>query len=41
MDVQIEESWKEVLQPEFSKSYFENIVAHLKTEKAQGKIIYI
>jgi len=40
MDVQIEESWKEVLQPEFSKSYFENIVAHLKTEKAQGKIIY-
>ena len=40
MDVQIEPSWKEVLQNEFSKSYFEEIVAFLKTEKAQGKIIY-
>jgi uracil-DNA glycosylase len=40
MNVQIEESWKKVLQQEFSKSYFENIVAFLKTEKAQGKIIY-
>ena len=40
MDVQIEPSWKEVLQNEFSKSYFEEIVALLKTEKAQGKIIY-
>lgn len=40
MDVKIEESWKKVLQAEFSKSYFENIVAFLKTERAQGKIIY-
>lgn len=40
MDVNIEASWKQVLQPEFNKSYFENIVAFLKTEKAQGKIIY-
>ncbi|SFQ53539.1 uracil-DNA glycosylase [Parafilimonas terrae] len=40
MDVKIEESWKNVLQAEFSKSYFENIAAFLKTEKAQGKIIY-
>ena len=40
MDVQIEPGWKEVLQNEFSKSYFEEIVAFLKTEKAQGKIIY-
>jgi uracil-DNA glycosylase len=40
MNVQIEESWKKVLHQEFSKSYFENIVAFLKTEKAQGKIIY-
>jgi uracil-DNA glycosylase len=40
MDVQIEESWKKVMQAEFSKSYFENIVAHLKTERAQGQIIY-
>ena len=40
MDVQIEESWKKVLHTEFSKSYFENTVAFLKTEKAQEKIIY-
>ncbi len=40
MDVNIEVSWKKVLHAEFSKSYFENIVAFLKTEKAQGKIIY-
>ena len=40
MDVQIEPSWKEVLKNEFSKSYFEEIVAFLRTEKAQGKIIY-
>ncbi len=40
MNVQIEESWKKKLHQEFSKSYFENIVAFLKTEKAQGKIIY-
>lgn len=40
MDVKIEESWKEVLKEEFSKPYFEQIVHHLKTEKAQGKIIY-
>src|SRR5215471_12840932 len=40
MNVQIEESWKQVLSNEFSKSYFENIVALLKTEKVQGKIIY-
>jgi len=40
MDVKIEESWKKVLQAEFSKYYFENIVAFLKTEKAQNKTIY-
>jgi len=40
MDVNIEESWKKILHTEFTKSYFENIVAFLKTEKAQGKIIY-
>ncbi len=40
MDVNIEASWKQVLHAEFNKSYFENIVAFLKTEKAQGKIIY-
>lgn len=40
MDVKIESSWKEILKDEFSKSYFQQIVLHLKTEKSQGKIIY-
>jgi len=39
-DVKIEESWKKVLQGEFSKPYFQNIILHLKTEKTQGKTIY-
>lgn len=40
MDVQIEESWKQVLKDEFNKEYFQGIVAFIKTEKATGKIIY-
>lgn len=40
MDVKIEGSWKEVLKDEFQKPYFRQAVEHLKTEKAQGKIIY-
>lgn len=40
MDVKIEPSWKEVLKPEFSKPYFQQIVHHIKTEKLQKKIIY-
>jgi uracil-DNA glycosylase len=40
MDVQIEQSWKEVLQQEFTKPYFQQIITFLKTEKASGKIIY-
>src|ERR1700749_4004943 len=40
MDVKIEPSWKEVLKDEFIKPYFQQITLHLKTEKAQGKIIY-
>ena len=40
MDVQIEESWKEILKAEFSKSYFEQIVTFIKAEKALGKKIY-
>jgi uracil-DNA glycosylase len=40
MEVKIESSWKEVLQHEFSKTYFQEIVAFLKIEKAQGKTIY-
>jgi uracil-DNA glycosylase len=40
MDVKIEESWKEVLKDEFAKSYFQQAVTFIKTEKAQGKTIY-
>lgn len=40
MDVKIEESWKEVLRDEFNKPYFQQITAHLKTEKATGATIY-
>ncbi len=40
MDVKIEESWKQVLQSEFNKSYFQQVTAFLKSEKAQGKIVY-
>ncbi len=40
MNVQIEEGWKKVLEPEFSKPYFLQIVHFLKTEKNIGKTIY-
>ncbi|MBN8836041.1 MAG: uracil-DNA glycosylase [Sphingobacteriia bacterium] len=40
MDVQIETSWKTVLQQEFSKPYFLQIVTHLKTERSTGATIY-
>lgn len=40
MNVQIEESWKQQLQEEFSKEYFARIVSFLKKEKEAGKIIY-
>ena len=40
MDVKIESSWKEALQAEFSKPYFQQIALHLRTEKEAGKIIY-
>jgi uracil-DNA glycosylase len=40
MDVKIEASWKEALQEEFCKPYFQQIVEFLKVEKTQGKIIY-
>jgi uracil-DNA glycosylase len=40
MEVAIEESWKAVLKEEFAKTYFQQIVAYLKAEKAAGRIIY-
>jgi uracil-DNA glycosylase len=40
MDVKIEASWKQVLQEEFCKPYFQQIVEFLKIERSQGKTIY-
>ena len=40
MTVQIEPGWKKVLNPEFTKPYFLQIVHFLKTEKNLGKVIY-
>lgn len=40
MDVKMEESWKEVLKPEFAKASFQQVVTFLKTEKMAGKTIY-
>lgn len=40
MNVQIEAGWKEVLDSEFNKPYFLQIVHLLKTEKNLGKTIY-
>ena len=40
MEVKIEQSWKELLKEEFSKGYFLQIAAHLKTEKATGATVY-
>ena len=40
MDVKIEQSWKEILKDEFSKDYFQQIVAYLKMEKAMGRTIF-
>jgi len=39
-NVQIEESWKQVLAEEFQKPYFAEIKAFLLTEKQAGKTIY-
>lgn len=40
MDVKMEESWKAVVQPEFSKPAFRQTVAHIKMERSLGKTIY-
>ena len=40
MDVKIEPAWKEVLQNEFTKPYFQQFAGYLKIEKSQGKVIY-
>lgn len=38
MDVRIEDSWKQRLQPEFNKPYFEKLVAFVKQEYARYTI---
>lgn len=40
MDVQIHDSWKEIVKDEFDKDYFAELVYFLKAEKLSGKIIY-
>lgn len=40
MDIKIEDSWKEILKPEFTKPYFLQVATHLKTEKITGATIY-
>ena len=40
LDVKIEESWREALQPEFDKPYFARLVSSLHAEKDAGRRIY-
>jgi len=40
MAVQIEESWKKALAPEFEKPYFQTLAASLHQEKRAGQTIY-
>jgi len=40
MEVKIDDSWKDILSPLFEKDYFNQIVSHLKTEKALKSTIY-
>ncbi|MCS7162653.1 MAG: uracil-DNA glycosylase [Bacteroidia bacterium] len=39
-EVRLEPSWKALLAEEFSKPYFEALVAFLRSEKQRGKVIY-
>ena len=38
MDVQIAKSWKDRLQPEFEKEYFQQLVGFVKKEYTQHKV---
>lgn len=40
LEIKLEKSWKTVLDNEFNKAYFIQLVNHIKTEKEQGKTIY-
>ena len=39
MDVKIEESWRQQLQEEFNKPYFEKLVAFVKSEYERAHIL--
>ncbi|MFM7710502.1 MAG: uracil-DNA glycosylase [Ferruginibacter sp.] len=40
MEVSIEPSWKKLLEGEFNKSYFHELVLHIKNEIRSGKILF-
>lgn len=40
MAIEIEDSWKKVLEDEFEKDYMKNLKAFLLKEKEEGKTIY-
>ena len=40
MDIELDISWKKLLQDEISQSYFLSIIDFLHTERAEGKIIF-
>lgn len=40
MNVNLEESWKKILAPEFDKPYFTQLVDFLRQEKRAGKVIF-
>ncbi len=40
MSVQLEESWKEMLQEEFEKDYMKNLRAFLQTARTEGRTLY-
>jgi len=40
MDVKIEQSWKNALNPEFEKDYFKNLTEFVRGEYLSGKTIY-
>ncbi|WP_256012482.1 uracil-DNA glycosylase [Desertivirga xinjiangensis] len=40
MALQIEESWRKILEPEFEKEYMKNLKSFLQAEKNAGKTVY-
>jgi uracil-DNA glycosylase len=40
MDVKIQSEWKAILNEEFEKPYFNNLVSEIKKEIASGETIY-